>query len=675
MADFNFYVNRQGIRGRKGEQGEQGFSPIISVKTQTANEYVLTVQNEDGSFDSPNLRGNAITNNGGTYIRYNPDTEEMYTGYADMASYDAVGEVQFATYAQLENGGAEQLGVTSMDVYDFVNAKISETDAFTFDKLAHTLIEGSNITLTVDDENETITINADDVDLSSCVKTTGDQTISGHKTFLNSPILKGTTSSVLDFYNGNNDTEVAKLQYSFDNNRFTISSEGGMYLQTSNNSINVDTLLTSASLENYVTTNTPQTITSDKTFSGDLHLSKGTHIYIQDATPLLERIQIFGRSSNGNNWNDLVLRSFTDIQFELTGNGGTTNLTDIRSAMTLANSAVQPADIAALADTSLSNLSTTGEKRLHALKGYMDELEQLSDSEGYNDYVNNLHSTFNSTNFTAKNSAIITSDGIASNWGRVTSPEVIVSTVSTSVTLSASKIFVLEMDFVYKASATFETVFATNAFAGGEGTRIIRLGKNHLGDLVAFYPTAAGLRLNASEYSPTNNETLKIKLTYNPTTSTDNIILQVTKADGTTYTKIQSSSMLVDGITTVYWGSNSSGQEGYQGSIDLKYVRITNGSDVISGNITGIDVHTINNTNISIPYVETIQGDRIADIQYLAQAQQIYEATGNCDEVILDQTNQVYYLPAGSVYGKINRLNNSIGDIGTILDSINGEAI
>lgn len=35
--------------------GEQGYSPSISVKVDTDTEYVLTVQNKDGSFDTPNL--------------------------------------------------------------------------------------------------------------------------------------------------------------------------------------------------------------------------------------------------------------------------------------------------------------------------------------------------------------------------------------------------------------------------------------------------------------------------------------------------------------------------------------------------------------------------------------------------------------------------------------------
>ena len=37
--------------------GEGGFSPTITEKINTETEYVLTVTNADGSFDTPNLKG------------------------------------------------------------------------------------------------------------------------------------------------------------------------------------------------------------------------------------------------------------------------------------------------------------------------------------------------------------------------------------------------------------------------------------------------------------------------------------------------------------------------------------------------------------------------------------------------------------------------------------------
>ena len=47
-----------GPQGPKGEQGESGFSPTITEKINTDNEYVLTITNKNGSFNTPNLKPN-----------------------------------------------------------------------------------------------------------------------------------------------------------------------------------------------------------------------------------------------------------------------------------------------------------------------------------------------------------------------------------------------------------------------------------------------------------------------------------------------------------------------------------------------------------------------------------------------------------------------------------------
>lgn len=47
----------QGEQGPQGPQGEQGYSPKIEVKKDTDSEYILTITNQDESYDTPNLRG------------------------------------------------------------------------------------------------------------------------------------------------------------------------------------------------------------------------------------------------------------------------------------------------------------------------------------------------------------------------------------------------------------------------------------------------------------------------------------------------------------------------------------------------------------------------------------------------------------------------------------------
>ncbi|MBQ1570461.1 MAG: hypothetical protein IIZ78_04995, partial [Clostridiales bacterium] len=40
-----------------GEDGDDGFSPTITVKSSTSSEYILTITDKNGSYDTPNLKG------------------------------------------------------------------------------------------------------------------------------------------------------------------------------------------------------------------------------------------------------------------------------------------------------------------------------------------------------------------------------------------------------------------------------------------------------------------------------------------------------------------------------------------------------------------------------------------------------------------------------------------
>lgn len=104
MANFNFYLNRAGVRGLPGVKGDPGDSPIITVQAETPNEYILKVTNPDGTeLISPNLRGNKININEGTYVRYNTETGELYTSTADGATGELAGVVRLATDVDVTN--------------------------------------------------------------------------------------------------------------------------------------------------------------------------------------------------------------------------------------------------------------------------------------------------------------------------------------------------------------------------------------------------------------------------------------------------------------------------------------------------------------------------------------------------------------------------------------------
>ena len=95
-ADFNWFLNKQGPRGQQGVRGEQGFSPVITVAEDTAKAYILRIQTQDDTFLTPNLRG-TVDDLGGTYVRYNPETGQVYAGSPDVATTEAYGVIRLAT--------------------------------------------------------------------------------------------------------------------------------------------------------------------------------------------------------------------------------------------------------------------------------------------------------------------------------------------------------------------------------------------------------------------------------------------------------------------------------------------------------------------------------------------------------------------------------------------------
>ena len=149
MADFNFYINRQGIQGRKGDKGETGFSPVISVGTDTPNEYKLIIANESNSFETPNLRGNInVLDNGGTYLRYDAETQQISAQGLDAATSTNVGGVLMSTDADIEGMGDGSV-ITPADLADALPIYLQGEGA---------------VTITQDEETSKTKIN---VDLSS----------------------------------------------------------------------------------------------------------------------------------------------------------------------------------------------------------------------------------------------------------------------------------------------------------------------------------------------------------------------------------------------------------------------------------------------------------------------------------------------------------------------------
>lgn len=56
--EYEIVLNEQGPQGRQGEKGDAGFSPVISVKDNTASNYTLNILTQDGQITTPNLKAN-----------------------------------------------------------------------------------------------------------------------------------------------------------------------------------------------------------------------------------------------------------------------------------------------------------------------------------------------------------------------------------------------------------------------------------------------------------------------------------------------------------------------------------------------------------------------------------------------------------------------------------------
>lgn len=236
-----------------------------------------------------------------------------------------------------------------------------------------------------------------------------------------------------------------------------------------------------------------------------------------------------------------------------------------------------------LANQDLSNLTETGNDRLHALKGYEDAGELLTDAEGLAFVKNYAHSTFDSSKFTVVGSPVITNDGIASGFSG--------SNYLTTIYSGTTKDFEVLIPF------TVETLDATH---------------NILGQMLFLYANGRfvsdigdGSKYGGVYATVNTNYLAKIKLKngyHSLNISTDNGANWVevfNVANTNTYT--------FNNITIGCYNNYNY----FKGSIDLKKISFTvEGVEVFSGNRTGID--TIKPDDYTVVGTPTISADGVA---------------------------------------------------------------
>ena len=172
-ADFNFYINRQGARGRQGIQGEQGFSPVITVNKNTASEYTLNIETIDGVFETENLKSNPLVyvEGAGNYVMYDASTNTIYNSdvpdelvlKTDLATTEDAGIIRIADVEDLAEDSTET-AVTPKQLNDAIDGVESEIPTDYVDLASPQTIGGSKTFLARQDFNGGISIeNASDI--------------------------------------------------------------------------------------------------------------------------------------------------------------------------------------------------------------------------------------------------------------------------------------------------------------------------------------------------------------------------------------------------------------------------------------------------------------------------------------------------------------------------------
>ena len=231
------------------------------------------------------------------------------------------------------------------------------------------------------------------------------------------------------------------------------------------------------------------------------------------------------------------------------------------------------------ANQDLSNLTTYGDDRLHALKGYEDKGELLTDTEGLADVTYYAHSTFDGSKFTG--SLTVPNTGIASGFN--SSDDLL-----TDYVFNPQGTWEIRGSFVTPSIGATETIITTTATYGTK----IRIYDNYKIGFMASsnnssYDIAPAGFAGANALSASTKYYFKFEFTgtqYILSTSTDNVTwTEQCKKDNT-------NSIYSTSSTNIRIGKANGQYEIFTGSIDLKQFSIkVDGVPVFSGNQTGID--------------------------------------------------------------------------------------
>lgn len=731
MANFNFFLNRQGVRGNKGEQGEQGYSPRITVKTETAAEYVLNVQNEDGSFDTPNLRGNAIENLGGTYIRFNQDTEQMYTGYADTASTTSQGEVVLSTYEDLASGGYESEVTTSKDVHDFVEAKISEAsinyvdiDDYTqkmseldgeisnldnnkldFTDLLSALVAGTNITITPNTQTGKITIagepvdqaqadwNQDDTDAPDYIKNkptipesiTVDSELSATSTNpvqnrlitnainLISNEFENYATNKLDNLSNEGEARLHALKAYSDNGELLTDAEGladvtnyahssfdrSKFTVVGSPNITDDgILINTTSVNGYV----KKDITFESTDTvrlkckmqwnyptsevGVINLYNAPRLSIAPSGGMAIRTGLgtwvgWGIKENAVNdgeWIELDMTVKSNYLSIITTKEDGTQLTFTNTTNTFDLGSVQNFTIAYM--VSNTYIWTNAVVDLKYTELYVNGVPVFSGNKTGID-------TIKPDDYTVVGTPTISADGVASGFVSQTN----YITGSFAPVSAKNKVELWGAITNNSADTNGSVICATNG-----NLRIAKTSANVIG----IRGLLGGLVVNSPNLSLQDGDFVIAHAIATTTEATLQTWVNGVKQPDVTVSG--DFSAIATSYDSLYIGGQySNGNYSPASDIDMNYCKVL------------IDTNLVYQPCLKIPYAKGSEqyGGKYVNAQYLPRVKDAYKQGLANDYFTLDEVNGTYTLPMGNLYGMIEKINGEIGDVESILNSIN----
>ena len=355
---------------------------------------------------------------------------------------------------------------------------------------------------------------------------------------------------------------------------------------------------------------------------------------------------------NGTEWDDIggIFPEVNDATLTITQDG-----TSIGTFT--ANSSTNTTINVSAVNKALSNLSAEGNARLHALKGYEDAGELLTDEEGLADVKSYEHTTFDLSKFTKTGSPTVTTDGIVSNFSIYGSSYLTFPTIQLADYDSWEVITpTFRIDDTLSSGSNYLFLLNYNLYFGG--IQMFTKNDNKLRVLLGSSSSTDSdiLLLNTLVLSEDIDYTVKIQFT-----GTRYIVSY--KAGNGNWTEYGS----VDS-TTKFYSSLNTFRIGYAcGNItmDLKQFSIKgDGVPVFSSNQTGTDTYTINSSTVSIPYTLSKTGSKIVDSAYRTQVSAVYNEFGYAPYYTLSDTD--FTLPQGEIYGMIAKASESGGSSVTV---------